>query len=107
MIGKRAYHQRVRTRAIWSVIAKAVGLKSGAMAREQAHNYASLHGLPDPPPELTKGEMAYEDREAGASWDEIRQCLGLKLINHAQHYARNYAKKHGKKWPILEQKDGN
>ena len=107
MIGKRAYEMRARTRVAWPVIAKALSLPRGATARDRARGYAQRKGLPPPPPVLTVGEMAYEDRADGYSWEEIRKTLGLSAAHYAQKYAQKYAKKHSKKWPLLTQKDGN
>ena len=95
---KLAYETRVKTRASWSVIGDKIGI-SKQEARRYAFHWAQINNLPSPPPILTGGEMAYEDRAYGSTWEEIRYSLRLATEQHARNMAANYALFHGLEWP--------
>lgn len=101
MMKKRAYELRQKTRDSWRSIGATIGV-SKEEARRYAFDWARAHGLPQPPPRITNGEMAYEDRAAGASWDEIRYTLRMATANHARNAASNFALYHGLPWPPME-----
>ena len=98
MNDEKSYKMRARTRRTWRDIGAQIGISKN-MARDGAMRWASRQSLPPPPRVLTLGEMAYEDRAAGATWDEIRYTLRLSNESVARNRAYSHAKSHGLPWP--------
>ena len=99
----RAYHMR-RNRKSWVSIAQACGYSGPSAARVSAMNYGHHHGLPELPTyTITKGEMAYEDREAGDTWAAIAYRLEMYTPSSCRDSARHYAKRNDLPWPPQQQ----
>ena len=97
---KKAYEMRLK-RKPWHIIAKATYYSSGGSCRAAVVRYAELHHLPMPaiPYPITLGEMAYEDRLAGAEWWEVARDLNIDTAERAEHYAKTFCATRKQPWP--------
>ena len=97
-MAEEAYDLRKKYGYSWGIIAKRSGTRQHNV-RKAAEEYAALHSLEWPLEMYSKGRMIYEMIEEGMSLKSIRNEIGMETYM-ARKYARDYAKRKGKIWPI-------
>jgi len=88
---REAYDVRASWRYSWRRVGVVVGL-TGPKARTYAIRWATLEGLPPPPPMLTRGRMALKLWRDGMSYGEIAVEIGGSYNSIAKAIRRERAK---------------
>ena len=97
-MAREAYDLRKQYGYSWAIIAK----RSKTLqhnVRKAAEQYAEEYQLEWPLEIYSKGRMIYEMIEEGMSLKSIRNEIGMETYM-ARKYARDYAKRKGKTWPL-------
>jgi len=100
---QRAYELRLKYRYQWDAIARICGMANASTTLRSAKRHAAREGLQWPLPGwVCRGEMSYEDRLDGDSWVTIENTLfpGDPYQSKARGYARTWALRNGREWPI-------
>ena len=99
-LGKEAYELREKYGYSWEIISRRSRTKSHNV-RKAAEDYATLHDLAWPLELYSKGRMIYEMIEEGMSLLAIRNEIGMETYM-ARKYARDWAKRKAKPWPVKQ-----
>ena len=97
-MAKDAYDIRKKYGYSWGVIARRTRTKEHNV-RKAAEEYALLHQLEWPLEFYSRGKMIYEMLAGGMSLLAIRNEIGMETCM-SRKYARDYARRRGKLWPI-------
>ena len=103
-MAREAYHLRKKYGYTWQVIARRSKSKQHNV-RKAAEEYAAMYDLEWPLEVYSKGRMIYDMIEEGMSLRAIRNEIGMQTFM-ARKYARDYARRKGRPWPVKKPCDG-
>lgn len=99
MMGKEAYDLRKKYGYSWSVIGKRMSTTQSNI-RKAAEIWARHSQQSWPLPMYSKGRMIYEMLQEGWTGEEIQSEIKMEA-GVAKKYARDYAKRNKRPWPVV------